>query len=146
MNFKKVIEGCEIFDLHTGLKALVNHGKKLKIKVKISGSIHIDKDLEKQHPNHPRWDYLVGVDDSKTISLFIEVHPAHTSEVKVVINKFSWLKRVVAEICPELLKDVHYIWIFTDKDNVLRNSSQYRLLTQSGIKGPFKHYTYKKAS
>lgn len=66
-----------------GMQALQRKDKKL-IQAKGSecnGSINIDECLEDSCPNDNRWDYALDIKDK---GVFVEVHPAHTSEVNTV--------------------------------------------------------------
>jgi hypothetical protein len=48
------------------------------------GSADIDSNLAAQQPQASRWDYVIAHDQ---VLNFVEVHPAHTSEVSQVIKK-----------------------------------------------------------
>jgi hypothetical protein len=56
------------------------------IRASFSDSLDLDEALRANHPNDPRWDYLLGHEmTSKVIGL--EAHSATTGEVSVVIEK-----------------------------------------------------------
>ncbi len=130
----------------TGLNALRGDDKP-KILVpntrKIGGSLDIDTSTESKYPNENRWDYAVEYDKE---TFFIEVHPASTSEVTVVLAKLSWLKQWLRTSAPEIDKlrpetKRAYHWVFTGRNTILPNSSQARRLSQNGIK-PVKCWDY----
>lgn len=71
------------------------------------------------------------------ITHFIEVHPANTSEVQVVLNKLKWLKdQFLVKDAPALdQEEKQFHWITSGGNNhILPNSSQARKLSQSGLK------------
>jgi hypothetical protein len=55
----------------------------------LNGSVDIDTCLLYSLPSASRWDYTFGYNNQ---SYYLEIHPAGTGEVDVVINKFIWLK------------------------------------------------------
>ena len=50
----------------------------------LSGSVYLDKCLEKTNPHDARWDYVIGYCEK---AYFVEVHPANTSNVDEVVKK-----------------------------------------------------------
>ncbi|HCW88968.1 MAG TPA: hypothetical protein DHU56_02740 [Marinobacter sp.] len=52
------------------------------------GSADIDSSLAARQSQASRWDYVIA--HEQTLH-FVEVHPAHTSEVSQVIKKKEWL-------------------------------------------------------
>lgn len=74
-----------------GMQALIKKDKKLiKAKTKsCSGSINIDACLEETCSNDNRWDYGLDINGK---GIFVEVHPARTSEGNTVLAKLKWLK------------------------------------------------------
>ena len=57
----------------------------------LSGSVYLDKCLEKTNPHDARWDYVIGYCEK---AYFVEVHPANTSNVDEVVKKKNWLDRL----------------------------------------------------
>jgi hypothetical protein len=57
------------------------------------GSIFLDGALKKAQPNANRWDYAIGMDDTKSeMILWLEVHHAASGQADLVIKKLEWLK------------------------------------------------------
>lgn len=122
-----------------GIKALRKRDKKLiSAKDKVcSGGIDIDTCLYSLCPGANRWDYGLEVGDK---AIFIEVHSAHTNEVKVVVAKLNWLCSWFAEHCTgfNALRKSFY-WIASGTVAIQKGSPQARYLAQAGISGPVKH-------
>ena len=69
---------------------------------------------------------------------FIEVHSAITSEVKIVLKKFQWLKDWLINQAPEInhLKSKSrnpFVWIQTKNFQILKTSPQYLMAVQARI-------------
>lgn len=105
-----------------------------------SGSVNLDKAMEKDYPEDNRWDYALEYDG---YTFFLEVHPASTSEIKCMIKKVEQVKTWLAENVPDLLKlpkkekgaRVFY-WISSGKSDIrlLPQSQQARSLAKAHIK------------
>jgi predicted RNA-binding protein with PUA-like domain len=52
----------------------------------IEGCVDIDSCVREQYSQDNRWDYAVGYDGKV---YFVEIHPADTSQVSVMINKLN---------------------------------------------------------
>jgi hypothetical protein len=118
-----------------GLQAMGNYSTMIQpIPTRLcEGSVDIDNCTIGLFPNDSRWDYAIAF-DSKVY--FIEVHPASSSEVSTVLNKFGWLKNWLSNHAPELKRmsaNSSFFWIPTGKHGILRNSPQARNLATSGI-------------
>ena len=72
----------------SGLSGLSEHKTKVEVENtrEIGGSVSIDDCTKQHYPEANRWDYVFGY---KGEAYFMEVHPARTSEVSVVLKKFS---------------------------------------------------------
>ena len=73
-------------------------------------------------------------------AVWVEVHSATTKEVSAVLRKLRWLRDWLngnAEGLKRMTyaggKDVRLVWIASSGVKILRNSSQARRLSQSGI-------------
>ena len=96
------------------------------------GSADIVNALKKSQPNARRWDYVVAVD--KTLH-FIEVHPAHSSEVKDMTAKKSWLDNwLKSSQLNRLSAPKQFHWVASDKVAIPKNSKQWRAAVQLGLK------------
>jgi hypothetical protein len=124
-----------------GLQALQRKHKSL-IKIQnssCSGSIDIDQCLRSQCPSDPRWDYGLDIHE---MGIFIEVHPAHTSEVNTVLAKLTWLKSWFKRNCSlfdSLSRSYH--WIASGSVAIRKGTPQARRLSANGINGPYKYLT-----
>lgn len=88
-----------------GLQALGSDSERVRCSNarQLTGSIALDTVLQEQYPNEPRWDYGIGVRRSeREVALWMEVHPAQTSEVDKVLHKLRWLKAWLADFAPSL--------------------------------------------
>lgn len=139
-SFKKVIlETTEVKHCYkVGLRALVEHTSKIEVKNTryLSGSVSIDDCVKTIYPKANRWDYIFGYKDE---AFFMEVHPAHTGEVKAVLNKFDWLIKWLKEKAEKInsikAKDKPaFYWVQSEGYRILRDSPQERLIIQKGLR------------
>ncbi|WP_155815911.1 hypothetical protein [Rhodothermus marinus] len=127
-----------------GLQALPKRARaKLKYRDsrKLTGSIDLDGALADVCPNAPRWDYGLGIADAsgREQALWIELHPATTSEIGVVLQKLAWLKnwlRTHGKALGGITEPGAFYWLATDGVHIQRGSPQARKLSQSGLKAP----------
>lgn len=95
------------------------------------GSADIDSCLSAQQPQASRWDYVIAHNQKLH---FVEVHPAHTSEVSQIKKKKDWLTAWLKNA--ELGKlDVNrrFHWVASGKIAITRNSKQARAAAQMGL-------------
>ena len=100
---------------------------------KLEGSVDIDSCTQCKYPNSNRWDYAIGYAGS---IYFLEVHPARTSEVKVVVAKLKWLKGWLAQEgfrLNETKGEIHFNWVASRKINILKTSPEYRMAQQKNL-------------
>ena len=124
--------------LKSGLQALKSSDKKriiLSDSRNLIGSIDIDSNFKKSCPNDNRWDYLILI-NSNIEGYFIEVHPAHTSEIKVMIKKKEWLENKIINIYFKNVNKNKYkiVWISSGKNAILKSSKEYKLLAKHNLK------------
>lgn len=125
------IENC----YKPGLQALGSDSDKIHLtdNRECDGSVNIDGCLKAVMPNSNRWDYVISY---KSVTYFVEVHPAQTSEVEKVLAKLQWLKNWLKERAPEIEKlkaEQPYYWIQSGRFNIPRTSRQYRNAASKGI-------------
>lgn len=145
MNFKEAVESnAEISNCYkSGLQAMGTNSNKVMAADtrKLCGSVDLDKCVAEKYREENRWDYLVCYDEKV---FCVEVHPASTGEVKVMIAKVAWLKRWLcdkgAEIEMQLAKGESYKWITSGNGNVnFKPGDKYgRLLALEGLSFPKK--------
>lgn len=102
---------------------------------KLGGSVDLDECVKHIYPNENRWDYILGYSG---MAYFIEFHSANTGEVSVMLNKLSWLKNWLHTHAPEINKikatQSAFIWIQSNGNHILKNSSQERRIAQAGLR------------
>ncbi len=95
------------------------------------GSADIDSSLAAQQPQASRWDYVIAHDQTLN---FVEVHPAHTSEVSQVIKKKEWLMAWLKTAeTGKLDAPRRFHWVASGKVAITRNSKQARAAAQKGL-------------
>jgi len=78
------------------------------------------------------------------VAVWIEVHPASTSEVTTLLNKLRWLKTWLKERAPALYKltaSQSYYWLATRGVHIRQGSPQARQLRLAGLSLPRKRVT-----
>ena len=120
-----------------GLAAMGRYRHRISAKKpsKIEGSVDIDTCTTAKYPNDNRWDYTIAYNGEV---FFIEVHSAHTSEVKTVLRKLQWLKDWLNSQAPGLNKlkassRVPYIWIQSKNVQIPKTAPQYLQAVKAGI-------------
>ncbi|PZR24962.1 MAG: hypothetical protein DI535_20150 [Citrobacter freundii] len=121
-----------------GLQALGQYANKITLgdTRQCQGSVDIDSAVERLHSGENRWDYCFCY---KNEALFVEVHPANTSDVSVVLNKLTWLVNWLNEEAPEInklkAKSMHpFYWIQTKGFHIPPTSRQFRQVVEKGLK------------
>ena len=124
-----------------GLQAIKNENRD-KIKFpntrKIDGSIDFDEALKNDYPDANRWDYGIEYDSNL---IFIEVHPAQTSEVDNIIKKAQFIKEWLKNNCSKILNlpkfergDRQFYWVASGGNGILATSRQAKRLAINHIK------------
>ena len=140
MSFKQAVEATP--DVATGYNIGLTALKAYSSKISVSdprllhGSIDIDDCTRNMYPNENRWDYAFAYNDEV---IFIEVHTANTSQVRVVLKKLHWLKDWLNLKAPEINKlksksRPPYYWIQSNGFAIPKTSPQYRLVETSNLK------------
>jgi hypothetical protein len=137
--FKSAVEATpEVANcFQNGLAGLGKHSTKIRLKdtQKCDGSLDIDTCTTAKYPNENRWDYAFSY---KSLVYFIEVHTANTSEVTTLLKKKRWLVDWLHRKAPEIKAlpsgNPSIIWIQSNNNKILPNSSQARSLAKEKIK------------
>jgi hypothetical protein len=130
-----------------GLQALGNDSSRVQFASTRSlvGSVALDNALRARYPDVPRWDYGIGLKKSRRVSaVWIEIHPASTSEVGTVLRKLQWLKDWLKTRAPALQKLTgvrSYFWVATSGVHIRQGSPQARQLQLAGLSLPRKRVT-----
>ena len=114
---------------------------------RLTGSIDLDSALSSEpgYANAPRWDYGVGYKprSAEERAIWIEIHPASTSNVREVISKVNWLRKWLRENARQLdLLTIEggpirsFVWIATTRVHIPQNSPQARQLAIAGLNMP----------
>jgi hypothetical protein len=123
-----------------GLRALRNeHRSRIACadSRRLTGSVNLDEALAESRPNDPRWDYGIGVRRARRSEhvVWVEVHPAATSNVKDVMKKLAWLKNWLRDSAPRLNRmPAEYVWVASGRVRIPAHAPQSRQLAQSGIR------------
>lgn len=134
-----------------GIKAIKNeHRNKIKVPDTklLGGSVDFDKALEKDYSQENRWDYGFDYDGN---FIFIEFHPAQTSEIECMINKVDFISHWLQNNCPDILKlpkfekgKRQYYWVATGRNGILPSSRDARRLAIKNIKPVGSVFNYAK--
>jgi hypothetical protein len=124
---------------HPGLQALGRYSDKVRCSDpdRFKGSV----DLNEVFPNSP-WDYGIGFREGvQEVALWIEPHPAYTSEVAIFLKKLTWLKDWLRAEATELWKLTQkgsepYRWLATGSVHIVKNSRQAKQLREAGVPFP----------
>jgi hypothetical protein len=147
--FGEAISKASHLRLQPGLQAIKRGEGKGQISGKepprILGSVAIDDDCLKAHPNAPRWDYVIGYKRSESAAaFFVEVHSAETSNVSEVEEKLLWLRRFLEEESQDKLAALprEVYWVASGRINIPKHTPQFKKLNTTlrtlGLKGPVK--------
>jgi len=111
----------------------------------LTGSVDLDQALVSRRPAEPRWDYGIGIQNpqEKERAIWVEVHPAATSNVNEVINKFRWLQNWLKTEAPGLDRltrgiagETCFYWVATSGVNIRKGSPQAHQLAAAGLDFP----------
>jgi hypothetical protein len=123
--------------LQSGLQALGKHTTCVEMRNrKATASVNLDAALKKSAQNAPRWDYgIEAMDGSQSTCVWIEVHPATSSEVKTVLEKLRWLRVWLKQssTCRAVTHEFH--WVATAA-GVHIDTARQRQLAAAGLKMP----------
>jgi hypothetical protein len=141
-----------IFDaFHAGKQALKGEHRdlvKCRNARRFTGSIDLEAALMSSPPREQinPWDYGLGFreNDGREAAIWIEVHPASTSEVTTILKKLEWLRNWLRNEAPELHAmsrrssgESCFLWLATPAGVHIRSGSpQARRLQQAGLTLP----------
>jgi hypothetical protein len=123
--------------LHSGLQAL-QPAERAKLDISnpraLKGSVDIDTCTKAKYPAEPRWDYVIGY--QQTI-YYVEFHPANAGEVSTILIKLQWLRQWQNNTLLIKLQGTYH-WIASGDIGFTRSSRYSRQLALHGIHGPAK--------
>jgi hypothetical protein len=120
--------------LQNGLRALGNYSTRVVPGNPhlCEGSVDLDGHLLHLYPSENRWDYALGYSER---TYFVEVHPATTSQVGVILAKLAWLRGWLREKAQDLnAEPKSFHWVPSGNNTILKDSRQARQCAQQGIK------------
>ena len=103
----------------------------------LTGSVNLDDALHDPHPSDPRWDYGIGIRQSRGSDrvTWVEVHSASSSHIQEVLNKFAWLREWLRSSAPLLNRmPAEYVWVASGSVHIPPNSPQRKKLAVQGIR------------
>lgn len=127
-----------------GKQALRNSDKN-KITCKpsweISHSVDLDAHAREQYPQENRWDYGIAlVKNKEERVVWIEVHPASTTEISCMRKKRDWLRKWLStkardlyKITGNILNEYNCFWVATNGIHIPPHTRQYKQLRQEGL-------------
>lgn len=120
-----------------GLQALGKHSSCVEQQHgRAMASVNLDTALAPSQPDDPRWDYGVEVvHNQQTRLVWIEVHPAMSSEVDTVCRKLQWLRQFLAQSRSCQNQSKEFYWVATDA-GVHIDPTRQRRLAAAGLKKP----------
>lgn len=144
MGFKAEVDKVLPGAYAEGLQALENkdrHRVECKKPRQLAGSVNLDEALKPADRHGNRWDYGIGIkrDGGKEVVIWVEVHPASTSNVPEVLAKLVWLKKWLQEKSPALQRLTAvdgYVWIASGKVAIRPGTRQVALLRKAGLSFP----------
>jgi len=105
---------------------------------RLAGSVDVDSALAERCPNDSRWDYGIGHRPTNLIGemvYWIEIHPASSGEVKVVLAKLAWLQGWLRDSAPRLRAMRRaFIWISSGKTSFTLTSPQQKQFALLGLR------------
>ena len=111
---------------------------------RISGSVDLDSALKKQYPNDRRWDYGVGwrpANGRDEMVYWIEIHPANSAEIDVVLAKLVWLKDWLRREAGHLDRmKAAFVWVSSGKTTLTPNAPQRKKMTLAGLQQKGRHF------
>lgn len=138
MSLRPCMTACGLAHaLEPGLQALGAHSKLVRVKRPSQpiDSINLDAALVRSQGQDARWDYGVGIRDGASArAVWIEVHPASSSDVESVLRKLKWLKAYLGPPACQGARSFH--WIATGSVDI--DGKRMRRLATAGIPSPKK--------
>ena len=143
-DLRAICEGNKVLKPYckSGLQALKSEYRgKIKVRDKklFGSSLDLDGALKREFHNKHRWDYGFEYEGN---FIFIEFHPAQTSEVDKMCKKVLFTKSWIESNCPKILslpqfetEDRQFYWVATGNNDVRLNplGAQSKKLAQAKI-------------
>ncbi len=144
MRFRKAVEEAGIGAWYeVGLGALLKRDRdriRCSDSRKLSGSVSLEDALREVLKGRRLWDYAIGVriDQKDDAAVFVEIHPAASTNVSEVLGKLTTLREWLAREGQALasLRSVQFIWVASGRVAIPRGSPHARRLAAAGLDYP----------
>jgi len=138
MTFRQAVAAVPALRGHfqPGLQALGTDSRHVRANSP-TGSVDFDAALRPLYPSGPRWDYGVGVPGTRGRErvVWVEVHPAATSQVKAVLAKHLALVSWLGSQAPALhALSAGYVWVPSGRNDIRPGTPQARQLATHGVR------------
>ncbi|WNG24159.1 hypothetical protein F0U62_09070 [Cystobacter fuscus] len=123
--------------VHPGKRALRKADRERIVEstaARVIDSLDLDTQTAAEHGNENRWDYLLGTSQAGLPLIAVEVHPANTGEVKVLIAKKRAAEAVLRSALEPGQTVKRWYWIASGKTVITRNTPEARMLDAAGIR------------
>jgi hypothetical protein len=104
---------------------------------RLRGSVNIDAALQEQYPGDPRWEYGIGHQPANLdaeMVYWVEIHPANSREVNIVLQKLAWLKKWLRESGPRLnALRREFIWVSSGRTSFTLSAPQRKQFVLQGL-------------
>ncbi|ATB36344.1 hypothetical protein CYFUS_001758 [Cystobacter fuscus] len=148
MSVRKALEpGCALVAaVHPGKRALRKSDRERIVEsaaARVVDSLDLDTQTAAERGSENRWDYLLGTTRSDLPLIAVEVHPANTGQVKVLIAKKRAAEAVLRSVLEPGQTVKRWYWIASGKTVITRNTPESRMLDAAGIRlvGSLLHLT-----
>jgi hypothetical protein len=139
MGFKESVEAIPVVakEYEAGIKALSStHRKQISVRDprRLTGSLNLDAALEESEPGARRWDYAVGIRYDAEQIYWIEVHPGDDGEIRVMREKYDWLRGWLAgDGAPLNTFPRQFVWISSGRTTFTPTSPALKSLAAVGV-------------
>ncbi|MBI3044039.1 MAG: hypothetical protein HYY78_14560 [Betaproteobacteria bacterium] len=101
----------------------------------LRGSVDLDNALAETYPNARRWDYAIGVEQTRCQQVYwAEVHPARDDQIAVMREKLEWLKQWLRDSAVALNNlPREFVWVSSGATAITPNSPKLRALAVRGL-------------
>lgn len=107
---------------------------------RLRGSVNVDSALKKvpEHAQAHRWDFAIGFQHTnRTVEFvyWVETHTGSDNQVRVVLEKFKWLRRWLQGDGKELAKlECDFVWAPSRATSFTKGARQVRELAGMGLR------------
>ena len=138
MTFAQALESCPRLKPHAreGLRALGNNRSRVTTTHTrlIRGSIDVEA-AQRAISGQYTWDYGIGfAAESGELAIWVEVHPANSLHVGIILDKLQSLLEFLTEHAPGMRRlPPRYVWLATKGVGIAPDSRERRRLNARGV-------------